>query len=52
MAIFKQRGRLRGTDDWGDMRYAIVYTVEEVLITRGRMYLNREEGLEAAGLSD
>jgi ketosteroid isomerase-like protein len=51
VGTFRQRGKLRGSDDWIDMRYAIVYTVEEDLITGGRMYLNREEGLEAAGLS-
>jgi ketosteroid isomerase-like protein len=52
VATFKQRGKLRGSDDWVEMRYAIVYTVEEGMIMAARMYLNREEGLEAAGLSE
>jgi ketosteroid isomerase-like protein len=52
VGTFFQRGKLRGSDSWVDMHYAIVYTVEEGLITRGRMYLNREEGLKAAGLAE
>ena len=52
MGTFRQRGKLRGTNDWIDMRYAIVYRLEEGMITGGRLYLNREEGLEAAGLSE
>jgi hypothetical protein len=49
---FHQRGKLRGTDDWIEMRYGIVYTVEKGLITEGRVYLTPEEALEAAGLSE
>ena len=49
---FRQRGRLRGTDDWVDMHYGIVYTVEEGLITASRMYVTVEDALEAAGLSE
>ena len=52
VGTFRQRGKLRGTNDWIDMRYAIVYRLEEGMITGGRLYLNREEGLEAAGLSE
>jgi ketosteroid isomerase-like protein len=52
VGTFHQRGKLRGSESWIDMDYAIVYTVEEGLITGARMYLNREEGLEAAGLSE
>ncbi len=52
VGTFRQRGKLRGTDGWIDMRYAIVYAVEKGMITGGRLYLNREEGLEAAGLSE
>jgi ketosteroid isomerase-like protein len=52
VGTFRQRGKLRGSDDWIDMRYAIVYTIEKGLITGGRLYVNREEGLEAAGLSE
>jgi hypothetical protein len=35
-----------------EWRYAIVYTVEEGLMTRGRVYLTPDEALKAAGLSD
>ena len=29
VGTFRQRGKLRGSDDWIDMRYAMVYRVEE-----------------------
>ena len=48
----RQRGRLRGSDSWIDWRYGIVYTVEEGLIRRGKLYGTPEEALEAAGLSE
>ena len=49
VATFHQRGKLRDSDSWVEMRYGIVYTVEERLITRGRVYATAEEALEAAG---
>ena len=49
---FNQRGRLRGTDDWVEMHYGIVYMVVEGLITASRMYVTVEDALEAAGLSE
>ena len=49
---FRQRGRLRDTDDWVDMHYGIVYTVEEGLITASRMYVTVKDALDAAGLSE
>jgi len=52
VATFHQRGRLRGTESWVEMRYAIEYTVENGLITRGRVYATPEEALKAAGLSE
>jgi ketosteroid isomerase-like protein len=52
VATFHQRGKLRGSDSWVDMHYGIVYTVEEGLITRARVYANSEQALEAAGLSE
>ena len=39
----RQRGRLRGSDSWIDWRYGIVYTVEEGLIRRGKLYGTPEE---------
>jgi ketosteroid isomerase-like protein len=50
--ITRQRGRLRGSDSWIEWRYGIVYTVEEGLIRRGKVYATPEEALEAAGLSE
>jgi len=48
----RQRGRLRGSDSWVEWRYGIVYTVEQGLIRRGKLYATAEEALEAAGLSE
>jgi ketosteroid isomerase-like protein len=50
--ITRQRGRLRGSDSWIELRYGIVYTVEEGLIRRSKLYGTPEEALEAAGLSE
>ena len=47
----RQRGRLRDSDSWIEWRYAIVYTVDDGLIRRGKLYPTPEEALEAAGLS-
>ncbi len=41
-----------GSNSWVEMDYAIVYTVEEGLITRGKVYATPKEALEAAGLSE
>ncbi len=49
---FQQRGKPRGSDSWVEWRYGIIYTVEEQLITRGKVYGTPEETLEAAGLSE
>jgi ketosteroid isomerase-like protein len=51
VATFHQRGKLRDSDSWVEMRYGIVYTVQEGLITRGKVYATPENALEAAGLS-
>jgi len=48
----RQRGRLRGSGSWVEWRYGIVYTLEEGLISRGKLYPSPEEALEAAGLSE
>ena len=52
VALFSQRGKLRGTDSWTEMDYGIVYYLEAGLITGGKMYLTPEGALEAAGLSE
>ena len=48
----RQRGRLSGSDTWVEWRYAIVYSVEEGLIRRAKLYATVEEALEAAGLRE
>ena len=35
-----------------DLAFAIVYTIRDGKIARGRQYWNREEALEAAGLRE
>jgi hypothetical protein len=50
VGLFYQRGKLRGTDSWTEMRYGIVYDLDGGLISRGKMYLTPEGALEAAGL--
>jgi ketosteroid isomerase-like protein len=52
VAAFRQRGKPRGCDSWVEMRYGVVYTVEEGLITRCQVYATPEEALEAAGLRE
>jgi ketosteroid isomerase-like protein len=52
VGTFHAHGKLRGTDDWVDWRYGIVWTVEEGLITEATMYTTQEKALEAAGLSE
>ena len=52
LVTFHQRGKLRGTEDWLDMHYGIVYVVEEGRITEGTAYITKEAAFEAAGLSE
>ena len=47
-----QRGKLHDTDSWVEMRYGLVYTVEEGLIRRADFYASPEQALEATGLSE
>jgi ketosteroid isomerase-like protein len=47
-----QRGKPHGSDSWVEMHYALVYTVEEGLISRGDFYATPEEALEATGLRE
>lgn len=44
------RAKISGTDT--DLRYAVVYTIGDGKVVRGREYLNPDEGLEAVGLSE
>jgi ketosteroid isomerase-like protein len=52
VATFNTRGKPRGSDAWADMRYAIVYTVEDGLISRAQAYASPAEALAAAGRSE
>jgi ketosteroid isomerase-like protein len=52
LVLFHQRGKLRDTDDWVEMRYGIVYTVDEGLLSGAVIYADRDKALEAAGLSE
>jgi ketosteroid isomerase-like protein len=52
LAVLRQRGRLRDSESWVEMHYAIVYTVQGGQLQRARVYATRDEALEAAGLSE
>jgi ketosteroid isomerase-like protein len=52
VAVFRQRGKLHGSASWIEMEYAIIYTVEGGLITRGKVYPAPKLAFEAAGLSE
>jgi ketosteroid isomerase-like protein len=47
-----QRGKLRDTDSWVEMRYGLIYTVEAGLIRSADFYASPEQALRAAGLSE
>jgi ketosteroid isomerase-like protein len=52
VAVLHQRARLIGTEQWVDMHYGALYTLERGLIYRARIYPSVEEALEAAGLRE
>ena len=52
VAIIRQRARLRESDSWVDLHFALLYTFSEGLIQRTQVYAPPEEALEAAGLSE
>ena len=45
-------GRMKGSAAEIDVRYAVVISIRDGKIARGREYSTRQEGLEAAGLSE
>jgi ketosteroid isomerase-like protein len=47
-----QRGRLRDSHSWVELRAAFLYTIENGLLQRAEVYATLEEALEAAGLSE
>jgi ketosteroid isomerase-like protein len=52
VATTVQRGRLRGSESWVELRAAFLYTIEDGLIRRIEVYESPEQALEAAGLSE
>ena len=52
VAMQRMSGRAKGSGITTELRYAVVYTVRDGRITRGREYWTREEALEAASRSE
>jgi len=52
LAIMTQRGRLRETDDWVEMRFGLILTVIEGLVSHTEAFATCAEALEAAGLRE
>src|SRR2546421_12757919 len=51
-AVIHTAGRARGSDGWVQGRYAVVYTVCDGRIVRGREYATAGQARDAAGLAD
>ena len=49
VAVLHVIGQMKGSDAEVDMQVAVVYTVEDGLIVRGREYATREQAMQAAG---
>jgi hypothetical protein len=52
LAIVTQRGRLRGTADWVELHFGLIFTVFEGLVKRTEGFATCAEALEAAGLRE
>lgn len=50
VVLLRQRGQPHGSESWVEMRYGIVYTVKDGLISRAEFHAAPEAALEAAGL--
>jgi ketosteroid isomerase-like protein len=50
IAVLRASGRAKQSGVETNLTYAVVYTIREGKIARGREYWTREEALEAAGL--
>ena len=50
IATMRQRGRLRDSGSWIDLRYGLLYTLSDGLIQRIQLYTPPEEAAKAAGL--
>jgi uncharacterized protein len=52
VAVQRMRGRARASGIETEIRFAVVYTVRDGKIVRGREYWERAQALEAVGLSE
>jgi ketosteroid isomerase-like protein len=52
VAVIRQRGRLRGTGSWVELRFGIVCTLAEGMIQRMEAFTTPDEALEAVGLRE
>ena len=52
LAVQRVTGRTKASGVGTELRYAVVYTVRDGKITRGREYIDRTTALEAAGLRE
>jgi ketosteroid isomerase-like protein len=52
IAVLRTSGHAKLSGVETDLTYAVVYTIRDGKIARGREYWNREEALEAAGLRE
>jgi ketosteroid isomerase-like protein len=52
VATMRQRGRLRDSGSWVELRYGLLYTLKEGLIQRAQLHTPPEHALEAVGLRE
>ena len=52
IAVLRNSGRAKLSGVETDLTFAVVYTLRDGKVARGREYLTREEAVEAAGLSE
>jgi ketosteroid isomerase-like protein len=52
VAVFRNSGRARLSGVEADLTFAVVYTLRDGKIVRGREHWTRDEALEAAGLRE
>ena len=50
VAVIEQRGRLKDSDSWLELRFAVVYTIRDGQIQRRQLFVPPEEAFKAAGL--
>jgi ketosteroid isomerase-like protein len=51
VVVARQRGRLKGSDSWTEMRYGVVYTLAGGMMRKAEVYSPAEDALAAVGLS-